>query len=207
MASSTKTFITFTLLAAANLVAGHGAITGATGDAGGTGMALGIDTSTPRDGTRRNPFQQDSTRFKGAAANTVGETLGGGTNQLEAGTQAILAETGDSLPQVTAGGSVQMTLHQVNGDGAGPYTCMINADGTAQTWFVARFYLFQSPTASTQLWWSREGSPCGTTPIKSYQTNTATRSNIQVTQQVPGRNSRSNVSLSLSFFPICPLNH
>ncbi len=134
MASSTKTFITLTLLAAANLVAGHGAITGATGDAGGTGMALGIDTSTPRDGTRRNPFQQDSTRFRGAAAATVGETLGGGANQLEAGTQAILAETGDSLPQVTAGGSVQMTLHQVNGDGAGPYTCMINADGTAQTW-------------------------------------------------------------------------
>ncbi len=131
---STKTFLTFTLLAAANLVAGHGAIIAAKGDAGGTGMALGIDTSTPRDGTRRNPFQQDTTRFKGSAAKTVGETLAGGNNNIEAGTQAILAETGDSLPQVTPGGSVQMTLHQVNGDGAGPFSCEINADGTAQTW-------------------------------------------------------------------------
>jgi hypothetical protein len=134
MASTTKTLITLTLLAAAQLVAGHGAIIAATGDAGGTGMALGVDTSTPRDGTRRNPFQQDSTRFRGDAAETVGETLGGGDNNLEAGTQAIMAETGDSLPQVTAGGEVQMTLHQVNSDGAGPYTCEINADGTAQTW-------------------------------------------------------------------------
>ncbi len=146
MASSTKTFFTLSLLAVANLVAGHGAITGATGDAGGTGMALGIDTSTPRDGTRRNPFQQDSTRFRGAAADTVGETLKGGTNKLEAGTQAILAETGDSLPQVTAGGEVRMTLHQVNGDGAGPYTCMINADGTAQTWFVSLSPVSQTRT-------------------------------------------------------------
>lgn len=97
-------------------------------------MALGVDTSTPRDGTRRNPFQQDSTRFRGSSAETLGETLAGGDNQLEAGTQSILAETGDSLPQVTPGGEVQMTLHQVNSDGAGPYTCMINADGTAQTW-------------------------------------------------------------------------
>jgi len=129
-----KTAILSTVLFAADLVYGHGAIIAATGDAGGTGMALGIDTSTPRDGTRRNPFQQDSTRFRGDAADTFGETLGGGDNQLEAGTQAIMAETGDQLPQVTQGGEVQMTLHQVNSDGAGPYTCMINADGTGASW-------------------------------------------------------------------------
>jgi len=27
-----------------------------------------------------------------------------------------------------------MTLHQVNADGGGPYTCMINADATGQQW-------------------------------------------------------------------------
>ena len=116
------------------MVASHGAIIAATGDAGGTGMAIGVDTSTPRDGTRRNPFQQDSTRFRGDAADTVGETLGGGTNDVEAGTKAIMAETGTELPQVSQGGEVQMTLHQVNADGGGPYNCMINADGTAATW-------------------------------------------------------------------------
>lgn len=85
--------------------------------------------------TRRNPFQQDTTRFKGDAADTVGETLMGGNNDVETGTKAIMQMTGgDSLPQITQGGMVMMTLHQINGDGAGPYTCMMNADGTAQTW-------------------------------------------------------------------------
>lgn len=125
---------TAALLALIPLVAGHGAIIKAVGDAGGAGMALGVDTSTPRDGTRRNPFQQDSTRFKGDNADTVGQTLGGGENDLEAGTQAIMAETGEQLPQVSPGGEVQMTVHQVNGDGAGPYECMVNADGTATQW-------------------------------------------------------------------------
>ncbi|CAN8102569.1 unnamed protein product [Discula destructiva] len=122
------------ILALIPLVAGHAAIIAATAPGGGSAMALGIDSATPRDGTRRNPFQQDSTRFKGDNADTVGQTVGGGENDLEAGTQAIMAETGDMLPQVTPGGPVEMTIHQVNGDGAGPYECMVNADGTAQTW-------------------------------------------------------------------------
>lgn len=117
--SSIKSVFAIGLLATADIVAGHAAIVGATGDAGGQGMALGIDSSTPRDGTRRDPFQQDSTRFKGEAADTFGETVGGGTNSLETGTKAIMAETGQMLPQVSPGGSVDMTLHQVNGDGGG----------------------------------------------------------------------------------------
>ncbi|KAI1757607.1 hypothetical protein F4782DRAFT_135757 [Xylaria castorea] len=122
------------LMSIAHLVAGHGAITNAVGDAGGSGMAIGIDTSTPRDGTKRKPFQQDSTRFRGDQADTFGETVGAGDNDVEQGTQAIMAETGDQLPQVTQGGALNMTLHQVNSDGGGPYTCAINADGTGQTW-------------------------------------------------------------------------
>lgn len=121
-----SSFIIFGVLAIAELVAGHGAIIAATGDAGGQGSALGIDSTTPRDGTRRRPFQQDTTRFQGDAADTFGETLEGGDNDPEAGTAAILAENGGTLPQVTPGGEVQMTLHQVNGDGAGPYTCMVS---------------------------------------------------------------------------------
>ncbi|KIX07679.1 uncharacterized protein Z518_02333 [Rhinocladiella mackenziei CBS 650.93] len=129
-----SSFFAFGLLAVADLVAGHGAIVAATGDAGGSGTALGIDSSTPRDGTRRRPFQQDTTRFRGDSADTFGETLEGGDNDPETGTAAILAESGDQLPQITPGGEVQMTLHQVNADGAGPYTCMINDDGTGTTW-------------------------------------------------------------------------
>ncbi|KAH7120532.1 hypothetical protein EDB81DRAFT_666934, partial [Dactylonectria macrodidyma] len=132
--TSFKAVLSYTMLVAGQLAAGHSVITGAVGDAGGSGMALGVDTATPRDGTDRRPFQQDATRFRGDAEATVGETLGGGDNDVESGTSAILAETGDSLPQVSQGGEIQMTLHQVNSDGAGPYTCMINDDGTAANW-------------------------------------------------------------------------
>ncbi|KAI1359071.1 hypothetical protein F5Y08DRAFT_345069 [Xylaria arbuscula] len=132
--SSLKVTLALGLMSIAHLVAGHGAITEATGDAGGTGMALGIDTSTPRDGTRRRPFQQDSTRFRGDQEDTIGETIGAGDNDIEQGTQAIMAETGDQLPQISQGGELTMTLHQVNSDGGGPYTCAINADGTGESW-------------------------------------------------------------------------
>lgn len=122
------------LLAISPLVAGHGAIVKAVGDAGGQGSAIGIDEATPRDGSRRRPFQQDSTRFKGQAKATCGETLAGGDNDIEAGTQKVLATNGGTLPQVSGGGELTLTVHQVNGDGAGPYTCMLNTDGTAQDW-------------------------------------------------------------------------
>lgn len=129
-------FKTFLLtVAASQLVAGHGAIIKATGDAGGAGQALGVVDSTPRDGTRRDPFQQDSTRFRGASAQSCGETVGQGDNSIEQGAAAIMAKAGMStMPQVTPGGSVDMTIHQVNGDGAGPYTCEIDAAATGTNW-------------------------------------------------------------------------
>lgn len=131
---TTSSFVAFSLLASSSLVAGHGAIIGATGDAGGQGSAIGVDPSTPRDGTGRNPFQQDSTRFRGDAAASCGETLGGGDNNVEAGTAQVMQLNGGTLPQVTAGGQIMMTVHQVNSDGAGPYKCMIDATGAGTNW-------------------------------------------------------------------------
>lgn len=131
---ATSTQVLLAILAASRTVYGHGAIIDATGDQGGSGMGMGVDPSTPRDGTGRNPFQQDSTRFQGDAAESFGETLGGGDNSAEAGTQGIMDITGDQLPQVSQGGQLTMTVHQVNSDGAGPYTCMINSDGTGASW-------------------------------------------------------------------------
>ncbi|KAF5851916.1 hypothetical protein GGP41_000661 [Bipolaris sorokiniana] len=106
---SKTSFVSFSLLASSSLVAGHGAIIAATGDAGGAGSAIGVDPNTPRDGTNRNPFQQDSTRFRGDAAATCGETLGGGANDIQAGTAQVMQLNGPTLPQVTAGGQVMMT--------------------------------------------------------------------------------------------------
>lgn len=88
-----------------------------------------VEDTTPRDGATRNPFQQDSTRFRNAAADACGETLGGGTNDPATQVPAMLAANGGQMPQISAGGMVMMTLHQVNGDGAGPYECMIDSTG------------------------------------------------------------------------------
>lgn len=95
-------------------------------------MTLVVET-TPRDGSRRNPFQQDSTRFKNEAADECGETLGGGTNDPATQVPALIEASG-SVPMISAGGSLDMTLHQVNGDGAGPYECMIDSTGMGTQW-------------------------------------------------------------------------
>jgi hypothetical protein len=42
--------------------------------------------------------------------------------------------TNGQLPQVSSGGEITMTVHQVNGDGAGPYDCMIDTTGTGTNW-------------------------------------------------------------------------
>ena len=76
-----------------------------------------VDPNTPRDGTKRNPAQQDSTRFKGDAADTCGETIGAGDNDIQAGVAKMVAA--GQVAQVQPGGMLMMTLHQVNGDGAG----------------------------------------------------------------------------------------
>lgn len=129
--------VAFSLMASSTLVAGHGAIIKAVGDAGGAGSAIGVVPTTPRDGTNRNPFQQDSTRFRGDAKATCGETLGGGDNDIQAGTAQVMAMSGGALPQISAGGALMMTVHQVNSDGAGPYKCMIDASGTGTNWVPA----------------------------------------------------------------------
>ncbi|RVD85114.1 uncharacterized protein DFL_003445 [Arthrobotrys flagrans] len=120
-------------LTAAPQVWAHGLIESAVGDVGTTkSKGLGVVDSTPRDGTRRNPFQQDSTIFKDqrsvAAAQGCGTTLGGGKNSVS-GSVPAMAQAGD-IAQVSPGGTLSMSLRQVNADGAGPYTCMIDATGT-----------------------------------------------------------------------------
>ncbi|KAL1592860.1 hypothetical protein SLS60_011277 [Paraconiothyrium brasiliense] len=82
-------------------------------------------------------MQQDSTRFRGDAADQCGETLGAGANDVQAGTAQVMQLNGGTLPQVSAGGMLMMTLHQVNGDGAGPYIAMIDATGTGTQWAPA----------------------------------------------------------------------
>ncbi|KAF3936021.1 hypothetical protein ABW19_dt0204018 [Dactylella cylindrospora] len=122
------------LMALVPYISAHGVIVNAVGDASSVqGAALGMDPNTPRDGTRRRPFQQDTTIFEEdadelATASGCGQTLAGGANNVQSGVSAMAAQ--GTIPQVTAGGQLTMTLHQVNADGAGPYACMIDMTGT-----------------------------------------------------------------------------
>lgn len=122
-------------LAATPLVAAHGKIAVATGDAGGNGTALGIQGAVIPGAGRNKITEPDTTVFKGQGADACGRTNGAGDNDIEAGTQQAMALSGSTLPQISAdGGSVSGTLHIVTTDGAGPYKAMINADGTGQSW-------------------------------------------------------------------------
>ncbi|CAE6435342.1 unnamed protein product, partial [Rhizoctonia solani] len=42
---------------------------------------------------------------------------------------SYLAASNAGLPSATPGGEIQMTLHQINQDGAGPYKCDMSGDG------------------------------------------------------------------------------
>lgn len=124
-------------LAASPLVAAHGKIAVATGDAGGNGTALGIQGAVIPGPGKNKVTEPDTTVFKGDAADACGRTNGQGDNDIEAGTKQAMVQSGSTLPQITPGGSVSGTLHIVTSDGAGPYKAMINADGTGQTWTQA----------------------------------------------------------------------
>ncbi|KAL5493027.1 hypothetical protein ACEPAI_4475 [Sanghuangporus weigelae] len=120
------------LLAFALHVRAHGVLTAVTGTNGVTGQGFGVDASTPRDGTKRNPFQQDTSiirdrEIKKGDAGVCGRTLAGGDNDV---TTQLNAAVAAGLPAAAADGTVTMTLHQVNGDGAGPYTCEVSTDAT-----------------------------------------------------------------------------
>lgn len=53
-----------------------------------------------------------------ALSDGLGKTTGGGANQLSDLT-AAMAQSGDTLPQVSDGGSISGTIHIVTTDGAG----------------------------------------------------------------------------------------
>ncbi|KAI8444880.1 MAS3 protein [Phakopsora pachyrhizi] len=109
-------------LVAISQVNAHGAITAVQGSNGMTGEAFGVDQSTPRDGTN-------------GKSSACGRTLAGGNNEIGAAMSKVILVLAESagIPSVSSDGKVQMTLHQVNGDGGGPYTCDVNASGDGKT--------------------------------------------------------------------------
>ncbi|CAE6456497.1 unnamed protein product [Rhizoctonia solani] len=123
------------LLSVASSVTAHGALVAVTGSNGVTAQGFGVVDTTPRDGTRRNPFQTDTSiiRDKEIAsgdAGACGRTLAGGVNDMAAQMEAASSA---GLPAAAADGTVTMTIHQINGDGAGPYECGVSADASGKS--------------------------------------------------------------------------
>ncbi|KAF3179455.1 hypothetical protein TWF751_000306 [Orbilia oligospora] len=118
----------------ASYVAGHALIISLQGlvdgkNAGPMGQALGYDRAVPLNGQdlRHVPiFDQRSI----ATWNGCGKNILTGTLQAS---RVVPAQAGrGEIAQAMAGGQLFMVLHQVNGDGNGPFTCAINTDGTAK---------------------------------------------------------------------------
>lgn len=81
-----------------------------------------------------NPCQQDTAiirdaEIKANAANQCGRTELGGNIDVGENTENAIKEK--QVTQVKSGSNVTVTVHQVNADGAGPYTC--DLDETSNT--------------------------------------------------------------------------
>ncbi|KAF8758311.1 hypothetical protein RHS01_02963 [Rhizoctonia solani] len=91
-------------------------------------------SSVPRDGTDEQPFQIDTSVFKNLIADPCGATLAGGSVNIANSLAAAEKAGNGQLPALTDDMVASITLHQVNGDGGGPFTAMFNADGTGLKW-------------------------------------------------------------------------
>lgn len=101
-----------------------------TGDQGGNSTALGIQGGVVPGPGKNKVTEVDTTVFKSKNAMTdgLGKTSAG-PNTLD-GMSAVMAQSGDTLPQVSQGGTLSGTLHIVTTDGAGPYTAVCDPTGT-----------------------------------------------------------------------------
>ncbi|KAG8685455.1 hypothetical protein FRC09_014726 [Ceratobasidium sp. 395] len=112
----------------------HAVIVDVAGDNGIHGTGFGMVSSVPRDGTDEQPFQIDTAIFKNLIADPCGSTLAGGSVNVVGSLAASEKAGKGQLPSLTDDLVASITLHQVNGDGGGPFTAMFNTDGTGLKW-------------------------------------------------------------------------
>ncbi|GKT86426.1 GAS1-like protein [Colletotrichum tofieldiae] len=109
------------------VVQGHGVILNAQGDAGSpASIGFKVDPNIARNCTTINPCQQDATLIRDAEINAnivneCGRTEIAGNIDIGENTENALAA--GQVTKVKAGSEIQVTVHQVNADGAGPYAC------------------------------------------------------------------------------------
>ncbi|KAH6680075.1 hypothetical protein F5X68DRAFT_33924 [Plectosphaerella plurivora] len=115
---------------------GHGVIIGAQGAAGSpASVGFLVNPELARNCTTISPCQQDATLIRDAEieANIVNECgrteLSG---NIDIGEQTENALVANAVTSVTKGSTVEITVHQVNADGAGPYFCDLDTTGNAR---------------------------------------------------------------------------
>jgi hypothetical protein len=121
----------------ASLVSAHGVPTEVTGFNGVNQLAVGADPSVPRNGALPKPFEADTSiirdgEIESGKAGPCGRTPAGGTNDIAKAMDDAMSANDGVLPSASSSGEVQMTLHQVNQDGAGPYSCDVSTDATGK---------------------------------------------------------------------------
>lgn len=118
-------------LAASPLVAAHGKVTVATGDAGGNGTALGIQGGVVPGAGPNAKTETDTTVFGSTkiATDGLGKTTTSGKLKVAAaaGTMQL---SGSTLPQVA--NTINATFHVVTSDGCGPIQAVLDPTGTGQ---------------------------------------------------------------------------
>ncbi|KAK7738368.1 hypothetical protein SLS53_006180 [Cytospora paraplurivora] len=130
MAISAKVLL---MTAFVSLVHGHAQILNAQGEEGSpASVGFQVDTELARNCTSISPCQQDSTLIRDAeiSANIVNECgrteLSG---NIDVGENTEDALSANAVTQVKAGTKLTVTIHQVNADGAGPFTCDMDPTG------------------------------------------------------------------------------
>lgn len=58
----------------------------------------------------------------------------GGSVNIQDSLATALKQGGGSLPTLNADGTIEITVHQVNADGGGPFVAMVNTDATGKDW-------------------------------------------------------------------------
>jgi len=129
------------LLSTLSLAHAHGLILSSTGSNGVTGPGMGLIDGTPRDCSSPGCGAEADTPVFKKSAGVCGATTKGGNVDVAAN---VASSSAAGLPAAAADGSVTMTLHQVNQDGAGPYKCQVSADATGND-FVAMTMTTQIP--------------------------------------------------------------
>ncbi|RDA88507.1 hypothetical protein CP532_6665 [Ophiocordyceps camponoti-leonardi (nom. inval.)] len=107
---------------------------GNTGSPASVGFQVNPDVA--RDCIGINPCQQDTTIIRDAEikqnlVNECGRTQLNGNIDVGENTEKAIAA--NAVTQVQSGGQVQLTLHQVNADGAGPYVCDLDENSNSGT--------------------------------------------------------------------------